>query len=375
MSKEAKLKIDGLTKSYGGKMVLDNLSIKVEEGEMVSLLGPSGSGKSTFLHCVAGITLMDKGHIYIDGSDVSDCPARKRNVGVVFQNFSLFSHMTVFDNIAFPLRVPGRKFKREKIKEKVLSYIHLVKLEDHITKYPSQLSGGQQQRVAIARALIYDPDILLYDEPLGSLDKRLREEMLFEIRKLHSDLKKTSIFVTHDQLEAFTISNKIVLLNHGKIEQIGTPYDLYESPSNLFVGDFLGESNLIVGKFMEQDAGSILFQVDNLPGPIKAVCSKHPDYKKEMGERCTLLLRPEKLSLKPVTFESKEDNVLEGVIQEMLFLGSHIRTRITINPEMNLIAYQSNNGNTTNLNAGKEIKVHFLAKDVRIVPNKHLNPL
>ena len=250
-----------LRKSFGSVAAVDHVSLTIERGEFVTLLGPSGSGKTTTLMMIAGFEYPTSGDILIGGESVVSMPPSKRNIGMVFQNYSLFPHMTVFENIAFPLRM--RKVQESEIRKKVMKALELVQLHDYPSRYPRQLSGGQQQRIALARALVFDPPILLMDEPLGALDKNLREYMQLEIKSIQRQLKITTIYVTHDQQEALTMSDRIAVMNHGRIEQVGSPEEVYEKPCNRFVAGFVGESNFLKGRIIERVEKTWLIGTDS----------------------------------------------------------------------------------------------------------------
>jgi ABC-type Fe3+/spermidine/putrescine transport system ATPase subunit len=230
--------LENLTKIFGNVVAVEEIFLEVKRGEFITLLGPSGSGKTTILMMIAGFQIPTSGKIFIEEEMVIYQPPYKRNIGMVFQSYALFPHMTVFDNIAFPLRM--RKVKEKEISKSVMRVLDLVELSEYGTRYPKQLSGGQQQRVALARAYVYNPPVLLMDEPLGALDKKLREQMQLEIKHFHESLGVTVIYVTHDQGEALTMSDRVAVMNKGRIEQVGSPTDLYERPSNKFVADFVG---------------------------------------------------------------------------------------------------------------------------------------
>lgn len=241
------IRVHELCKRFGNFVAVDNISFQAQEGELVALLGPSGSGKSTILRIIAGLEKPDKGETYLLGKDVTDISSRKRQVGFVFQHYALFKHMTVEKNIAFGLEI----LKKDKfsIKQKVKDLINLVNLKGYENHFPSQLSGGQRQRVALARALAPEPKIMLLDEPFGSLDAKVRDNLANWIRNLHNKINVTSIFVTHDQNEAIKIADKIVAINRGKVEQIGTAKEVYEYPKSKFVASFIGNTNVIVGRY------------------------------------------------------------------------------------------------------------------------------
>ena len=239
------LKITGLSKRYGDVVALAPTDLEVAQGEFLTLLGPSGSGKTTLLSLIAGLATPDGGQLLIDGKDATYGAPYERDIGMVFQNYALFPHMTVAENIAFPLKM--RKVDAASARKRAAEALELVRLPHVAQRFPRELSGGQQQRIALARCLVYRPAIVLMDEPLGALDKKLRDQMQLEIKRIHRELKTTIVYVTHDQEEAMTMSDRICLMNHGKIEQLGTPSELYFRPRTLFVADFLGESNLLEG--------------------------------------------------------------------------------------------------------------------------------
>lgn len=244
------IQIQQVSKSFGSFQALNDISIDIESGELIALLGPSGSGKTTLLRILAGLETLDEGIILFDRQNITNVSPKEREVGFVFQHYALFRHMTVFDNVAYGLKVRPRKVRpsKEKITKKVNELLSLVKLESLANRYPSQLSGGQRQRVALARALAVEPKVLLLDEPFGALDAKVRKELRRWLRKLHNEFHVTSIFVTHDQEEALDVANRIIIMNDGKIEQIGSPDEVYEHPKNPFVYDFLGNVNLFKGR-------------------------------------------------------------------------------------------------------------------------------
>ncbi len=250
------IEIRDVSKQFGSFSALGNVSLQVQTGELVALLGPSGSGKTTLLRIIAGLEYPDTGSILFHGEDIVTRDARSRQVGFVFQHYALFRHMTVFENIAFGLRVRPRSLRPSKadIQARVMELLKLVQLEGLAQRYPSQLSGGQRQRVALARALAVEPKVLLLDEPFGALDARVRQELRSWLRRLHDELHITSVFVTHDQEEALEVADRVVVMNHGKIEQVGTPNDVYESPANPFVMNFLGSVNLFHARVHDGEA-------------------------------------------------------------------------------------------------------------------------
>ena len=252
------IEIQGVSKTFGSFQALSEVNLTVQTGELVALLGPSGSGKTTLLRIIAGLEFASQGSILFGGEDASQKDARSRQVGFVFQHYALFRHMSIFENVAFGLRVRPRATRPAKaeIKNRVLELLRLVQLDGLAERYPSQLSGGQRQRVALARALAVEPSVLLLDEPFGALDARVRQELRTWLRHLHDDLHITSVFVTHDQEEALEVADRVVVMNHGKIEQIGTPDDVYEHPANPFVMTFLGSVNVFHGRHGDQPPAS-----------------------------------------------------------------------------------------------------------------------
>ncbi len=243
------IEVQNVKKAFGTFAALNDVSLRVEEGELVALLGPSGSGKTTLLRIIAGLDFADAGQVLIDGVDTSQLSLKDRQVGFVFQHYALFRHMTVFENVAFGLRVRPKdmRLSNEEIEQKVMSLLKLVHLDQFYNRYPSQLSGGQRQRVALARSLAVEPKLLLLDEPFGALDAKVRKELRRWLRRLHDDIKITTLFVTHDQEEAMEVSDRVVVMNNGKIEQVGTPEQVYHQPANGFIYDFLGNYNEFIG--------------------------------------------------------------------------------------------------------------------------------
>ncbi len=309
--KGASVQIRSLAKRFGDIMAVNNISLNIKPGEFITFLGPSGSGKTTTLMMIAGFQIPDQGEIRIDDEPIMFIPPYKRGIGMVFQNYSLFPHMSVARNIGFPLRM--RKVDKKEAAEKIEEALELVKLPGYGKRMPRQLSGGQQQRVALARALVFNPRVLLMDEPLGALDKKLREHMQLEIKQITDALNITTIYVTHDQSESMTMSNRIAVMNDGRIEQVGSPAEMYDNPANYFVADFIGESNFIAGRVEENGRESCIFRTD---GGLRCKVGLEPKGKNDRGH---LVIRPEKISLAQSgqTFA----NQFEVIIEEALYIG------------------------------------------------------
>ena len=283
----------GIARSYDGRsFAVQHISLDVRKGEFVTFLGPSGSGKTTTLTMIAGFELPDEGRILLAGRDLTELQPWRRNIGMVFQNYALFPHMTVARNVAFPLRMRG--VSKDEIATRVKDVLALVDLATFAERHPRELSGGQQQRVALARGLVFNPDVLLLDEPLGALDKNLREQMQIEIKRIHREVGITMIYVTHDQTEAMTMSDRIAVFNAGRIEQVGSPLEIYARPTTCFVGSFVGESNFLSGKII-RNGGDVAIDVPEL---IKVPVVKEHAADLDDGTRVNILIRPENVLLR-----------------------------------------------------------------------------
>ncbi|WP_196242222.1 ABC transporter ATP-binding protein [Azospirillum oleiclasticum] len=310
------IEIDKLTKRYGEFVALAEFSLEVGKGEFVSLLGPSGSGKTTLLNLIAGMTRPSSGRIVIDGVDVTDLPASKRDLGMVFQNYALMPHMTVFENIAFPLRV--RRVPNAEIKRRVGEVLDLIRMPHVAERRPRELSGGQQQRISLARCIVYRPSLILMDEPLGALDKKLREEMQIEISRLHRESGITMLYVTHDQEEALTMSDRIVLMREGRCAQVGTADELYFNPVSPYVADFIGHSNQLTCTILREEGGNVV--VGLAGGDRRAV--PRPAFPVPVGGKAILLVRPESASL---AARADDHHSLRGTLEASLVVGSNIK--------------------------------------------------
>lgn len=322
----ARLVYDQITKQYGSFYALSPISLEVESGEFFSIIGPSGSGKTTLLGVTAGFIPPTDGQILVDGRDLVGIPPFQRNIGMVFQNYSLFPHMTVAQNIGFPLRM--RKVGRAEADERIKRMLEVVRLSGMADRYPAQLSGGQQQRVALARAAVYDPALLLMDEPLSALDKNLREEMQREIKAFQQVLGATVIYVTHDQYEASAMSHRIAIMNGGRVAQVGSPRELYEKPRNRFVASFLGEANLfeVVGHEPAADGGTLIQTRHDFR--LKAAGAPPP------GKDFVVCVRPEKISVRPE--ETAGENRLSGTVSDVVYSSGTVQYRIRVAPDMEI---------------------------------------
>ena len=307
----AKLRISGLGKRYGSFVALAPTDLDVAQGEFLTLLGPSGSGKTTLLSLIAGLATPDEGQLLIGGHDVTHGAPYERDIGMVFQNYALFPHMTIAENIAFPLKM--RKVGGAEARRRALEALELVRLPHVAQRFPKELSGGQQLRIALARCLVYKPSIVLMDVPLGALDKKLRDQMQLEIKRIHRELGTTIVYVTHDQEEAMTMSDRICLMNAGRIEQLGTPADLYFRPRTVFVADFLGESNLFAG-VVEQGGHDVTVALAAGGGRIEASAQSPL----ATGSRVRVMVRPQNIGLGP----REGANQVEGRVLDTMITGS-----------------------------------------------------
>ena len=310
------IELRNVKKNYGDAVALHDVSLIIRDNEFFTLLGPSGCGKTTLLRIIAGFESVTAGFVYLHGNEIAGLPANKRPVNTVFQQYSLFPHMSVEENVLFGLQM--RKVATVTAKKRVAAMLELVQLEEYAQRLPSQLSGGQQQRVALARALAPEPKVLLLDEPLSALDLKLRQAMRIELKQIQEDAGITFIFVTHDQEEALTMSDRIAVMSAGNVQQIGSSQDIYEAPANRFVADFIGESNMLESSVVEHDNGHI---VCSLPGGA-SVCAEYSVDASQMlvGTRGHLCIRPERLSL--MTQGSPDENTLKGVVERHVYLGT-----------------------------------------------------
>ena len=345
-------------KSYDGKSkVVNDVDLEIRKGEFLTLLGPSGSGKTTCLMMLAGFESITSGEIWVNGRSIHTLPPRRRGIGMVFQNYALFPHMTVGANLAFPLEVRG--MDRDACRERVERALRLVRLDGYENRRPGQLSGGQQQRVAIARALVFDPELVLMDEPLGALDRRLREEMQYEIRRIHKTLGVTVVYVTHDQQEAMVMSDRIAVLRDGVIEQVADPETLYEEPRSSFVARFIGENNRLHGRVIGMDGD--ICEVETGGETIRAIRIASC----RTGDATTLSIRPERVAVMPEP--GLYTNELEALIEDITFLGDYLRLRVAVCGTADFVIKIPNIVGHGALLVGDRIRVGWTPTDCRVL--------
>lgn len=355
---DAHVQFKDVQKSYDGRiLVVENLNVDIERGEFLTMLGPSGSGKTTTLMMLAGFETATHGQILLNGTPINNVPPNKRGIGMVFQNYALFPHMTVAENLGFPLQVRG--MSKGDIEAKIKRALEMVSLPEFASRKPAQLSGGQQQRVALARALVFEPELILMDEPLGALDKQLREQMQYEIKHIHENLGVTVVYVTHDQSEALTMSNRIAVFNDGVIQQLAEPDDLYERPSNAFVAGFIGENNRLEGKVDAID-GNYCDVTLTTGEKIKALAVNV----KEPNEKTLLSLRPERVLINPSDALSL-DTQISGRVEELIYLGDHIRTRLSVAGRDDFVVKISNRESQQFPKPGETVSLSWQSEDCR----------
>jgi spermidine/putrescine ABC transporter ATP-binding subunit len=355
------VELRNVVKRFGQVAAVDSLSLDVHRGEFLSLLGPSGCGKTTTLRIVAGFVEPDEGSILIDGQDVSELPPERRDIGMVFQNYALFPHMTVFDNVAYGLR--RRKLPKRAIDERVARVLELGALSDLDRRYPRQLSGGQQQRVALARAVVVEPRVLLLDEPLSNLDAKLRKTMQIELRLLQRRLGITAIYVTHDQEEALTLSDRIVVLDRGRVMQIGTPQEIYERPANPFVVNFIGAVNVLAGRVTATDGDSWATLVTAGGLTLRA----RTDRPIREGEQINVAIRPEKIELLNGEAGSIPD-VLVGTIEHLIYTGSTSTYHVMLSGGERITVEAQNLLGPTRHRPGDAVGVRLLPDNLFVMP-------
>ena len=352
------VRFDKVQKTYDGRvLVVKDLNLSIGKGEFLTMLGPSGSGKTTCLLMLAGFETATHGEILVDGKPINNIPPHKRGIGMVFQNYALFPHMTVAENLAFPLEV--RSVERSEREAKVRKALDMVQMGGFETRRPAQLSGGQQQRIALARALVFEPDLVLMDEPLGALDKQLREHMQFEIKHLHERLGVTAVYVTHDQTEALTMSDRVAVFDDGRIQQLAAPDQLYEMPENSFVAQFIGENNTLMGIVEKLEDKFALVRLDG-GETVTAV----PVNVSSVGERTRVSVRPERVELDDSRLPPGA-HTISAEVQEFIYMGDIFRTRLKVAGNEDFIVKSRNAPNQTRLAPGEKVKVGWLPEDCR----------
>jgi putative spermidine/putrescine transport system ATP-binding protein len=355
---DAFVEFERVQKSYDGEtLVVKDLNLTMPKGEFLTMLGPSGSGKTTCLMMLAGFETATHGDIRLGGVSINNIPPHKRGIGMVFQNYALFPHMTIAENLSFPLEV--RKLGKSEREAKVKRALDMVEMGDFGGRRPAQLSGGQQQRVALARALVFEPELVLMDEPLGALDKQLREKMQFEITHLAHQLGITTVYVTHDQTEALTMSDRVAVFNDGRIQQLAPPDQLYEEPANSFVAQFIGENNTLEGVIKEIGEGRALVQLDG-----GELIDAMPINVSEVGQRTRVSIRPERV-------EYNKERLQEGVhtlkaeVLEFIYMGDIFRTRLRVAGNDEFIIKTRNAPDQVRLQPGQQIEIGWLPEDCR----------
>ncbi|HXJ80269.1 MAG TPA: ABC transporter ATP-binding protein [Candidatus Methylomirabilis sp.] len=355
----ATITVRGLTKRHGTVTAVSDLDLDIAAGEFVTVLGPSGCGKTTTLMCIAGFTLPDAGEILVNGRSVVGLPAHKRQLGVVFQHASLFPHMTVFENVAFSLRMRDRP--RVEVEERVRDALAMVRLSGFERRRPSQLSGGQQQRVALARALVFRPPVLLLDEPLAALDLKLRQQLQAEIKRLHEELGVTVVSVTHDQSEALAIADRIVVMKDGRIQQTGTPEELYRYPVNAFVTQFIGEANLLKARVIRREGACVVAWVENELEVRGIMPHDHSDPRDEV----TLVLRPESIVVGEAC--AGLANAFAGVVEKTVYLGQATRYHVRVGNAVSLVAEWQNRSGMARAARDERVVVGWAAEDMVVL--------
>ena len=351
------VKFDRVQKSYDGEnLVIKDLNLEIKRGEFLTLLGPSGSGKTTTLLMLAGFETMTRGTIELAGQSLRNVPPHKRDIGMVFQNYALFPHMTVYENLAFPLR--ARKLPRSDEAGRIDRALDMVQLGGFERRRPGQLSGGQQQRVAVARALVYEPRLVLMDEPLGALDKQLREQMQIELRRIHEHVGVTFVYVTHDQSEALTMSDRIVVFNDGEVEQIATPEELYEQPLNSFVAQFIGENNQLQGEVTVMNGENCTVKIEG-GDSVQALAVKVDG----VGARTTLSIRPESVMFDPPA--DSVPNRFDCRVKELIYLGDHTRVRVDVCGNDDFIIKVARSESAPQIQIGQTLPIGWMSHDCR----------
>ena len=352
------VEFERVQKSYDGEtLVVKDLNLAMPKGEFLTMLGPSGSGKTTCLMMLAGFETATHGTIRLDGQSINDIPPHKRGIGMVFQNYALFPHMTVAENLSFPLEV--RKMGKSEREEKVKRALDMVQMGAFGGRRPAQLSGGQQQRIALARALVFEPELVLMDEPLGALDKQLRETLQFEITNLAHEIGITVVYVTHDQTEALTMSDRVAVFDDGRIQQLAPPDELYEKPQNSFVAQFIGENNTLEGVVQELEGQRCIVKLDS-----GDVIDALPVNVSEVGQRTLVSIRPERVEFDKTRLQPGA-HTLKAEVLEFIYMGDIFRTRLRVAGREDFIIKTRNAPDQERLQPGQQIEIGWLTEDCR----------
>ena len=355
---QAFVEFERVQKSYDGEiLVVKDLNLSMPKGEFLTMLGPSGSGKTTCLMMLAGFETATHGEIKLGGRPINNIPPHKRGIGMVFQNYALFPHMTVAENLSFPLEV--RKIGKSEREEKIMRALGMVQMQDFAGRRPAQLSGGQQQRIALARALVFEPELVLMDEPLGALDKQLRETLQFEITRLAHDLGITTVYVTHDQTEALTMSDRVAVFDDGRIQQLAPPDQLYEEPENSFVAQFSGENNTLLGKVSKISGDQCEVTLDD-----GEIIDAKPVNVTEVGQRTRVSIRPERVEMNKDRL-SPDAHTLKAEVLEFIYMGDIFRTRLRVAGNDDFVIKTRNAPDQVRLTPGTQIEIGWLPQDCR----------
>jgi putative spermidine/putrescine transport system ATP-binding protein len=362
VAEAGRLDVEGLSKAFGDVAALAEISLGVAAGEFVTILGPSGSGKTTLLKVIAGFETPDAGRVRVDGSDVTDLDPALRNIGMVFQNYALFPHMSVARNVGYPLAMRG--MRRGEIVKRVAAALEMVELDGMAERLPKQLSGGQQQRVALARATVFRPRLLLLDEPFGALDRKLREQMQMEVRRLQRRLGLTTLFITHDQEEALIMSDRVAVMDRGRLQQVGRPHEIYETPANPFIADFIGESNILAGR-VEASSDGVL-RVRHESGATIQVASR-PDLVARVGQCVRVMIRPERFVDLGAGGAATTVNRIDGLVAESAYIGVSDKYRISTPGGLELLVRLPSGPSSRRYASGQPICAGFHAADARLI--------
>ena len=355
---QAFVEFERVQKSYDGEnLVVKDLNLSMPKGEFLTMLGPSGSGKTTCLMMLAGFETATHGDIRLGGMSINNIPPHKRGIGMVFQNYALFPHMTVAENLSFPLEV--RKIGKSEREEKVMRALGMVQMQDFAGRRPAQLSGGQQQRIALSRALVFEPELVLMDEPLGALDKQLRETLQFEITRLAHDLGITTVYVTHDQTEALTMSDRVAVFDDGRIQQLAPPDTLYEEPQNSFVAQFIGENNTLMGVIEEIKGDTCIVRLDD-----GSLIDAKPINVTEVGQRTRVSIRPERVEIDKGRL-NPDAHTLRAEVMEFIYMGDIFRTRLRVAGSDDFVIKTRNAPDQIRLSPGTQIDIGWMPQDCR----------